>query len=346
MSLKVGICGIGSFYSDAFASVARAHRDLELSACAHLEQSDEELRKLGRPSRSEFAERYGMKVYARTAEMVEAEGLQVVFVCARDSIKAEQAVAAADAGAHVYLAKPMCKTLAGADAMLAAARRNKVLMSALIPGRYDGAIRAVYERVAAGEIGRVISTRAWIQHGCFGPETVFDGSPEFGPDEGGIDLSLGFYAADLILWAVDSKPIRVYAEYANLATPHSIWFDTGKGVVRFEDGRMGSMDIIFNVCCGAPEWEMEVVGTDGIARAHLDMLQGVIWHRNSPETARAFYRNQNNTIESAVRYFVRSILDGTPLDLTLEYGRLVLEVCLAWTRSAATHQPVSLPLQG
>ena len=121
-------------------------------ACAHLDQSDDELRKLGRPSRSEFAARHRIKPYSQVAAMVKAEGLHLVFVCARDSVKAEQAVLAADAGAHVYLSKPMCKTLAGADAMIAAAQRNKVLISALIPGRYDGAIRAVYDRVAVSTL--------------------------------------------------------------------------------------------------------------------------------------------------------------------------------------------------
>jgi predicted dehydrogenase len=199
-------------------------------------------------------------------------------------------------------------------------------------------------RVRSGEIGKVLTARSWIQHGCFGPGTVFEGSPEFGPDQGGIDLSLGFYAADLLLWAVDSPPVRAYAEYDNLGTPHSIWLDTGKMTVRFEDGRMGSADIIFNVSCGAPAWEMEVVGTDGIARAHLDVMEGIIWHKSSSGAPKVFYRDQNDVIESAVHYFVRSILKGEPLDSTLEHGRNVLELCLAWTRSSATHAPVLLPL--
>ena len=344
MALKAGICGIGSFYSDAFASAARAHPDLELAACAHLDQNDDELKKLRRGTKSDFAERYGIKAYSQVTEMVTAEGVDVVFVCAPDIAKADQAVAEADAGAHAYMAKPMCKTLPGADAMIEAAKRNGVLMSALIPGRYDGAIRAMCERAKAGEIGKVITARSWIQHGCFGPGTVFEGSPEFGPGQGGIDLSLGFYAADLLLWAIDSKPVRAYAEYDNLATPHSLWLDTGKATLRFDDGRMGSTDLIFNVACGAPAWEMEVVGTDGIARAHLDMMEGIIWHKDDAGAPRVFYRSQNDVIANAVGYFVRSVLEDAPLDITLEHGRSVLEVCLAWSRSSVTHQPVALPL--
>ena len=345
MSLKAGISGIGSFYSSAFASAARSQKDIELIACAHLDQDDGELQTQGRPSKDEFASQLGLKPYSATAEMVQQESLDLVFVCAPDNRKAEEAVYAANAGAHVFLSKPMCKTLADADAMLAARDSNGVLISALIPGRFDGAIRSMVERVKNGEIGRAITARSWIQHGCFGPKTVFEGSGEFGPEQGGIDLSLGFYTADLLLWVIDSRPVRAYAEYDNLATPHSIWFDSGKGTVRFDDGRMGSMDIIFNVSCGAPSWEMEVVGTDGIARAHLDIMEGIIWHKDNTRSPMVFYRNQNNTIDSAVDSFVSSILNDNPVDIPLEQGRAVLELCIAWTRSAAKHQPVSIPFE-
>ena len=109
---------------------------------------------------------------------------------------------------------------------------------------------------------------------------------------------------------------------------------------------MGSMDIIFNVSCGAPSWEMEVVGTDGIARAHLDVMEGIIWHKEDRGTPRVFYRQQNDTIGDAVGRFIRSILDGQALDVTPEHARNVLELCLAWNCASELRQPVSLPLEG
>ncbi|MBI3944886.1 MAG: Gfo/Idh/MocA family oxidoreductase [Armatimonadetes bacterium] len=346
MPLRAGICGVGSYYSGAFAGASMKNPDIELVAYAHLDQSNEELTRLRARTREAFGAQYGIRAYSQVAEMVKAESLDLVFVTCPDNRKPEQAVAAMDAGAHAYMSKPMCMSLAGADAMIAAAERNKVCFSALLPGRDDGAIRAMATRVQAGEIGKVITVRAWIQHGCFGPKTVFEGSGEFGPGQGGVNLSLGFYAADLLLWLIDSRPVRAYAEYDNLATPHSIWMDTGKGLVRFADGRMGSMDLIFNVSCGAPAWEMEVVGTDGIARAHLDVTECVIWHKEDPRSSRAFYRNQNDVIGDAVGRFVRSVRDGAPLDVTPEHARGVLELSLAWNRSAAEHCPVALPLEG
>ena len=98
-----------------------------------------------------------------------------MFVCAADNMKAEQAVLAADAGAHVYLSKPMCKDLAGADAMLDAAKRTHDYEAASwlhhgeIPGlekkleeaqaRLDalGGERMLREEVGTEDIARVVS---------------------------------------------------------------------------------------------------------------------------------------------------------------------------------------------
>jgi predicted dehydrogenase len=88
------------------------------------------------------------------------------------------------------------------------------------------------------------------------------------------------------------------------------------------------------------------VGTDGIARAHLDVMEGIIWHKDDAGAPRVFYRNQNDVIGDAVDRFVRSIVDGAPLDITPQHARNVLELCLAWTRSAEENQAVALPLGG
>lgn len=341
MKLRVGLCGFGSFYSSAFAAACRANSAVDLVAGTHPHQSDEEVVKLIGVTKQKWADNLKLRRYEQVRDMVEAEKLDIVFVASADNVKARHAVEAADAGSHVFLPKPMCKTLADVDAMIDAAKRNNVLISSLMPARYDGAIRSVYGQVAGGAIGDVLTVRAWIQHGCFGPGTTFEGHPEFGPEQGGIPLSLGVYAADLILWVIDSDPIRAYAEYDNLGTPHSIWMDTGKGTVRFADGRMGSMDIIFNVECGAPPWEMEVVGTKGIARAHLDMMEGIVW---SSGGCRVFHRTQNDTIVVAVNSFVKSCVQGVQPEVTLNHIHRVLELSLAWKRSASENAPVSLPL--
>src|SRR5664279_4711473 len=67
-----------------------------------------------------LAERYGAQVAATREELLGA--VDVVDVCTPTHLHAEVAIAAARAGCHVICEKPMARTLADAEAMLAAAR--------------------------------------------------------------------------------------------------------------------------------------------------------------------------------------------------------------------------------
>ena len=318
--------------------------EVDLIAAAHLGQDNETLKAVANITKESYAEKYQVKLYETAEEMIDKESLDMVFICSKNSSRPYYAMIAASAGLDVYLAKPMCATLEGAKVILEASKRNsKVLMATLNPARYDGAIQEMYNRVKAGDVGEPITARVWIQHGAFEPNFRFKDHPEFDEGQGGIELSLGVYAADLLNWFIGSEPLRVYAEYDNLNTKWSPFMDTGKAIVRYKDGKIGSMDIVFSTICPAPFWEMEVVGRKGIIRTHQMVYEGIIW-RTEPPNIVPFYRNQNDVILSALQNWTRSCLERTKPDLPVEEAKKVIELCLAWKKSAETQKPVNLPL--
>ena len=343
--LRAGIIGIGSWYSKAFASAINKMPEIHLVCAAHLGQDNETLKAAANITRESYAETFQVKLYETAEEMIRKESLDMVFISSKNSSKPTYAALAAKSGLDVYLAKPMCATLEGAEVIVKACRKySKVLMATLNPARYDGAISEMYTRVETGEIGETLTARAWIQHGAFRSDFRFDGSPEFEKGQGGIELSLGVYAADLLNWLIGSEAIRVYAEYDNLNTKWSPFMDTGKAIVRYENGKIGSMDIIFSTICPAPLWEMEVVGSKAIIRTHQTAFEGVIWRTETSDII-PFYRNQNDVMVGALRRWVRSCLERTTPDLPVEEAEKVIELCLAWKKSAETRKIVSLPLK-
>ena len=73
----------------------------------------------------------------------------------------DMVVAAAERGAKgIYLEKPMCRTLAEADEMVAACRKNKVKLAIAHQTRYSPKLKVVRELIASGALGRVIELRA------------------------------------------------------------------------------------------------------------------------------------------------------------------------------------------
>jgi predicted dehydrogenase len=71
----------------------------------------------------------------------------------------EMVQAAAEHGAHIYLEKPMCTTLAEADTMVEACERTHVKLAIAHQTRYSPILKVVQQMIDQGKIGRVIEFR-------------------------------------------------------------------------------------------------------------------------------------------------------------------------------------------
>ena len=74
-----------------------------------------------KPSLDAFAAKYGVRAFTDVGEMIRGAGVQAMVVCTPHPAHAAPTIAAARAGVHVLVEKPMASTLADCDAMMAAA---------------------------------------------------------------------------------------------------------------------------------------------------------------------------------------------------------------------------------
>lgn len=72
----------------------------------------------------------------------------------------EMVLACFDRGIHVYCEKPLCRTLAEADELVAASERNHTLLAISHQTRYSPKVDIVKQLIADGKIGRVLEYRA------------------------------------------------------------------------------------------------------------------------------------------------------------------------------------------
>ncbi len=111
--------------------------------------------------RAAAAKRTGAeRTYADYREMLEKERPQIVGVaprwldCHRDMV-----VACAEYGAHVFLEKPMCRTLAEADEMIDACERAHVKLAIAHQTRYSPRIDQALKLVREGQLGDILELR-------------------------------------------------------------------------------------------------------------------------------------------------------------------------------------------
>jgi predicted dehydrogenase len=100
--------------------------------------------------REALAARYGIPgAHADYRALLDAGGLDAVVICSPAGTHAEIALAALDAGLHVLVEKPMCITLADADAIVAARDRAGKVVQVGYMKRYDPAVERLYEELPA-----------------------------------------------------------------------------------------------------------------------------------------------------------------------------------------------------
>jgi predicted dehydrogenase len=224
VTVRVGVVGGGLIAQAMHLHYLAAMRDrFELAALAEP----------SRIVREALGARYGIPaVHADYRALLDAGGLDAVVVCSPAGTHAEITLAALDAGLHVLVEKPMCITLADADAIVTARDRSGKVVQVGYMKRYDPAVERLYEDLPASAEGlRYLH--------------VVVNDPEFAP----------FFGPGEIVRAND-VPAGVI-DAARRAESEQVEAAVGSGsrevVVAFSESFLGSMIHDVNVVHGALE---------------------------------------------------------------------------------------------
>lgn len=196
--------------------------------------------------RSAFTDRWGVAaVYDDFLKMIEAETPDLVAICTKGENHAELAVAVAEAGVKmIYLEKAIACSMAEADAVLQACRKNGTLMNTGVMRRFNNRYAVVKEAIAAGRIGDPVAAVHYAA------SSVMHGH---------------IHSIDTLSWLLNDPPVtRVKGEV-----------DLANGP--FADKRLdydprGTFQLSFKNdvdawTIPAGQWEFEVLGTEGTIRS-------------------------------------------------------------------------------
>jgi predicted dehydrogenase len=204
-------------------------------------------------------------------------------------------------------AKPAADGETGARRIADAAKSTGNPALTTCPARFDDGIGTLATRIDAGEIGEVVAVRASIRHDRVPIEGI-EANAEHAPDQAGAIYAMGYYTADALCWLADARPRRTFAEFDNVNTPYSAHSDIGTATVRFANGTQGTMTVTYSTDCRERlgNWEIEVVGTDGIGRTTHTGYEGLVWHGGTPEerSVEAFARTQSPILDRQFATFV------------------------------------------
>jgi predicted dehydrogenase len=137
LTLRVGVVGAGLVAQAEHLPYLASLRDRFTIAA------------LAEPSRSvreALGARYGIEgLHPDYRTMLDGGGLDAVVICSPAATHAEGVLAALEVGLHVFVEKPMCITLADADAIVAARDRAGKVVQVGTMKRYDPAVEAMLD---------------------------------------------------------------------------------------------------------------------------------------------------------------------------------------------------------
>src|SRR5436305_1712020 len=161
--LQVALFGSG-WIADFHARGVLEHPGAELVAAANWREE----------SLAALAERHGIpRVTTDWRELAADPSIEAVMVATPNALHAPQTVACLAAGKHVLVEKPMARTLAECEAMLAAAEESGARLMVAHCWRFHAEVRRLRERVAGGELGDIVKTRGYGVHAGWGPSGWF-----------------------------------------------------------------------------------------------------------------------------------------------------------------------------
>jgi len=197
--------------------------------------------------------------------------VDLVVIGTPNALHHPQALAALGAGKHVLVEKPMAFDLAQADEMIAAARAADRVLAVGHMWRYRDEVVALRERIAAGELGRIVRTHGWGVHAGWGPSGWFT-DPELAG--GGALIDMGIHAVDTARFLLgDPVPVRVQASLGHGEFGPTTLDDDGLVIIDWESGARSLVELgWWAPRLGGLEADTEVLGTGGAARIWPDPL--------------------------------------------------------------------------
>ncbi len=195
------------------------------------------------------------------AELLAHPEVDVVCLSTPSGQHAAQAIAAAQAGKHILVEKPMALTLADAEAMIAAAEEAGVKLGVLLQRRAEPTFMRIKDAVEAGDLGELTLGLVTIPY--FRSEAYYNQAEWRGTwalDGGGVLMNQGIHLIDLLVWYM-GDPVDIQAQAATLRRAVEVE-DTLTATLRFANGSQATVTATTTAAPGFPH-RVEVYGTHG-----------------------------------------------------------------------------------
>jgi len=275
-------------------------------------------------------------------KMLRMKDVDIVVVCTPHDTHTRYVVAAAEAGKHVIIEKPVALTMDDLRRQLQAVRRNNVKTIVSFVLHWNPLLMSIDRVIEGGALGNIFMVEVDYLHRIWmTPQQKWLGSAE---QSGTAILTGGCHAVDALRWFARSEAEEVYAYQVKTENPIE-YPGTISVNVKFQDGKIGRTATSFDARMPY-RFHIGVYGTEGSIR-------------NDEVFAPKLFPGQNNFLKvpcilpdsadvahhpftSEVAHFLDCIVGDKRPFPDLEDAAQTQALCCAADLSAASGRPVKI----
>jgi predicted dehydrogenase len=236
---------------------------------------------MGHYDRQRFTEierRFGVPCQTEH-ELLSNPQVDVICICTPSGQHAQQTIAAAQAGKHVMVEKPIATRLEDADAMIWACHENQVTLGVVFPSRTKPVFQRIHAAIQSNELGEL--TLGLVNLPYYRSQAYYDQAAWRGTwalDGGGVLMNQGIHQVDLLAWYM-GDPVSVTAHALTLERQIEVE-DTLCASLRFAKGALAAINATVTAAPGFPP-RLEIYGTRGGIQIEGDTVMRW-WSQDAP----------------------------------------------------------------
>jgi predicted dehydrogenase len=313
--MKVACLGMG-WWSDVLADAIKRSGKMQIVAC--FSRSAEK--------REAFARKYGCRAARSYEETLNDKTIEAVINTTPNSVHRETTIAAAQAGKHTFLDKPIANTIADARALTEACRKARVVLALGYQRRRESQFRWVKQNIEI--FGKLVNAEANISRDRLGKIDLSSWRYTAEGMPGGVMLQIGIHYTDVLEYLMG--PVKaVSGRFVRLVLPGDNP-DVASLILEHENGAQSTLNASY--ASASEYYLMNIYGKE--ASAYYDLHQGLRWLKRGAKTATPVAAQKNDTIVEELEEFARAVRGEVEPEMDGERSTASLAVILAGIRSA------------
>lgn len=295
------------------------------------------------------------KIYTDYKKMLAEEQLDLVTIATESGKHAQIAIDCINAGVNVIIEKPIALSLADANRIIEAGKKNNVKVCACHQNRFNKSIQKIRKAIEDGSFGKLLHGAAHIRWAR--DKQYYDQAPWRGTwdQDGGALMNQCIHNIDLLRWMMGDEITEVMAYTDRLKHDYIEAEDLGLAIVKFANGSYGLIEGTVNVYPKNLEETLYIFGEKGTVKAGGKSVNKLeTWQFENSDDDSAYVLEHYSENPANIYGFGHTPLYADMIDainsdrapyVDAYAGKRALELVLAIYKSANEGKSVQLPLK-